>query len=328
MRIFYFALFLSIFLSIQCKMEAQRYFVTNLYAYDLYTINPAAASIKSDCFFINAYAQKQWFGTDNAPTTQILSYYQGFHNDLGVGAYIYNDANGYTRDQGGQITGAYAVTLFETTRKTGHLLFGMSGIINNKSIDMSVLDGSANFDPSLNGKTSGIGYNANAGIMLIVNSYQLGFSATNMLPTRNSLYSQQEEPTTHMDLNFYSSILFKVPEIDLFIEPQLFYRRNNYLDSRADLNVKLTAPTSMESLILWGLVGYRHNTYEIENSSSGVAATLGVVWNNINVGLEYQFGLTGARQTYGNAYQLIIGYSHCMWPKKGAIPCPKLKNVR
>lgn len=323
MKKIYITAFITLSLLAKWEATAQRYFVTNLYAYELYLVNPAAAALKKDCYAINGYYQKQWFGTNEAPTTQMVSYEKGFQNSVGLGGYIYNDRNGATHDMGAQQSIAYRIMLHQSSRSVSNLLFGMSFMVNQRYLDMSLLDG-ASIDPSLtgSGNTSGYGYNANAGIIFTLNNWQIGFSATNLLPVKNTLYKNPNEPLATTDLNFHASYFFKIPDRDLYIEPLVFYRRNSYLDSRTDFNIKLTMPTPNSDLILWGLLGYRYNSATYQGTSHAVATTLGVIYNRFKFGLEYQFGLTNARKEFGNAYQLVVGYNLCRDRKKGAIPCP------
>ena len=53
--------------------SSQRYFVTNQYVYDMFLMNPAAAGFNRTCVSVNGFYQRQWFGTDLAPTTQLFA---------------------------------------------------------------------------------------------------------------------------------------------------------------------------------------------------------------------------------------------------------------
>lgn len=317
----------TFFFVIEWQAIAQRYFVTNLYPYELFLMNPSAAALKKDCYSISGYYQKQWFGVNEAPTTQILSYEKGFKNNVGIGGYIYNDRNGLNGDFGLQQSFAYSIQLAKSSRYFSELLFGISALVNHRSIDMSIVGGSS-LDPLLSGETSGYGYNANAGVLLTVNDFQFGVSATNLLPIKNNLYNDQREPRSFTDFNIHTSYLLHIPGRELEVEPFLFYRRNNYLDSRVDFNLNFNIGTSNVDFLIWGLVGYRYNAASFQTTSHGVAFTAGMIYQKFKLGLEYQFGLTNSRQAYGDSYQLVIGYPICRQKRKGAIPCPEIKSKR
>lgn len=324
MRYLYFSFLCLALLGLPKSAKAQRYFVTNQYAYDLFLVNPAAAAVKKDCYVINAYYQKQWLGTELAPTTQMLVFQRALKSDLGIGTYVYNDRNGYHHEFGGQLSAAYRVTLKKTRRKSTYLLFGLSLMANQRSIDVSSFGSAGALDPAIGGgSVSGFGYNANSGVMLKVNRWHVGFAATNMFPFVNSVYSTTYEPKTHLDYNLHGGTIFKVPSYDLFLEPLIYYRTNGYLDSRVDLNLLATMPTPDPNLTLWGLLAYRRTQEESYGKSLGFATTFGVYWNKFKIGLEYQLGLTDARSAFGNSYQLILGYRFCPDRSKNALLCPE-----
>lgn len=306
------------------NIGAQRYFVTNEYVYDLYLVNPAAAAIKSDCYSINGYFQKQWAGTDLAPTMQMLSFQKAFQSNLGSGTYVYNDRNGFHREIGAQQTLAYEILLTKNRRRVTNLLFGMSLMASQRSLDVSNFGDRGADDPVITGGSqSGFGFNANAGLMLTVNNWQFGLSATNLFPGTNTMYSEEEEPKTPLDLNFVAGTIYKVADRNLYVEPLFFYRRNNYVDSRIDLNLKFTMPTVDPSFAWWGVLAYRRSTDESVGDNLGVAATLGIIKGGFMVGLEYQLGLTTAQIDYGSRYQLVAAYRICRDRKGEAIPCSK-----
>ena len=306
-------------------VECQRYFVTNQYVYDLFLVNPAAAVIKSDCFNISAYAQNQWLGNDKAPYTQILAFQKAFRSSVGIGTYIYNDRNGYTKEIGAQQTFASKVVLSHSRRTISRLLFGLSLMMNQRSIETTEFGDAGALDPSIAGSAnaSGYGFNANSGIMLTINSWQFGFSATNIFPYNNTIYSDISEPKVYMDMNYHVSTFYKVPKIDLYVEPMLFYRRNGYQDSRTDFSAKVTIPTSDRNVTFWGLLAYRRFTDHQFGTSLGSAITAGVFVGGFKVGVEYQLGLTNARQDFGNFYELILGYSFCRDRRRDALACPE-----
>lgn len=304
---------------------AQRYFVTNQYVYDLFLVNPSAVALKKDCYTISGYYQKQWYGMDLAPTTQMLAFQKTFQNNVGIGTYAYNDRNGYHHEIGFQQSFGYKVVLSKTRKHLSTLLFGLSGMLADRSIDMSSFGTSGALDPAIGGgsNVSGFSFNANAGIMATYNNWRLGFSATNLFPFVNPIYTSYAEPKTYIDLNVHAGTLFKLPKIDLFLEPLIFYRRNNYLDSRLDLNLKFTLPTPNPNITLWGLMAYRRSQDAQMGKSLGTAVTAGVFLGQFKVGLEYQLGLTQARSDFGNSYLLVFGYRACRDRKKDALTCPE-----
>jgi type IX secretion system PorP/SprF family membrane protein len=298
--------------------NAQRYFRTNPYPYDLFLVNPAAGAINKDCFSINGYFQKQWLGTALAPTTQMLTYQNALPNNLGIGTFVYNDRNGNNREVGLQQTFAYRVTVSKTKRRTSHLLFGLSVMGEQRSIDI----GNLNYDPSFD-QSSGFGYNANTGMIVTVNDWQFGVSATNILPYNNTMLSSEEEPPVTMDINIHIGTAFKVPNRNLYFEPLIYYRTDNKSSSRSDINLKVTMPAINPLYTFWGMAAYRRTMDEQWGKGLAVAGTAGVMVGHYKVGLEYQFGLTRAQIDFGSSYHFVLGYKFCRNRKNMAIPCSK-----
>ncbi|MCU4154688.1 type IX secretion system membrane protein PorP/SprF [Carboxylicivirga sp. A043] len=302
--------------------KAQKYYITNQYLYDLYLMNPAGAGFYKGCYEFSGYYQKQWFGMDDAPTTQVLSYQGPLTESLGMGAYFYNDRNGFYSEMGFQASLSYEVMFTKKRRRTASMTFGMSINAEQSSVDQTQLTDGALLDPTLSGANeSGWGFNSNAGILFKYNDYHVGFSVTNILPQNNPMYSHEDEPALTSDIHIHGGTTFKIADRDIFLEPLIMYRRNMLVDSKLDMSVKGFFPTPDPNLSLWGLVSYRRTMDHQFGKSLGLGVTAGVQLNNFLVGLEYQLGLTGAQLDYGSAYQLICKYRICKDKSKASIPC-------
>jgi type IX secretion system PorP/SprF family membrane protein len=306
------------------RIEAQRFFVSNQYVYDLFLVNPAAAAIKTDCYSINAYYQRKWIGTSLAPTTQMLTFQKAYKSRLGIGSYAFNDRNGNHREIGIQQSLAYGVTLKKTMRNVTNLYFGLSLMGSQRSLDLTNPSSTDLIDPVLvHERRNGHGFNANAGILLRINYWQIGVSATNIFPYTNTMYTPEDEPKVPININFHIGTTFYIPEKELYFEPMFYYRRNTDNDIHSDINLKLTKLTSSPTFSIWGLIAYRRTMDKNWGNSLGLASAFGIIKDRISVGMEYQIGLTNAQTEFGSAYQLMVGYKFCRNRKFEAIPCSK-----
>lgn len=306
----------------------QRYFVTNQYIYDLYLMNPADAGSNRNCYILNGYYQKQWFGTDLAPTTQLLSFQAPIGSNLGSGTYIYNDRNGYNKKMSLQQTFSSKVILRENKRGFTSLSFGLSALVEQTSVDQSEFTGGSAVDPSVTGGVeSGTGFNLNAGFILQINKIRGGISMTNILPHNNSMYDDsEEEPDLSKDWHFFASTSFKIPDRELYIEPLAYYRINSQKDRKLDLNLKIYLPTLSENFSFWGLLAYRRTMDTDYGKDLGIAVTGGMIYKKLSLGLEYQLGTTSAQNFYGNALQLVMGFRFCKDNNTKSIPCSEAAN--
>lgn len=316
-------LLLAIFLVPLSKGFAQRAFVSNQYVYDLFLMNPADAGSNRNCIKIGGIYQKQWFGTDLAPTTQLLSFQAPLPKNTGSGTYIYNDRNGNNSKMGFQQTFSVDVILRENRSGFTSLAFGLSGMVEQASVNMSnFTGGDGAIDPAIaGGKENGVGFNMNTGLILKINQYKIGGSVSNILPNNNPFFDNIEEPELKPYYHGFASSVYKLPQVDFFIEPMVYYRFNSENDTRLDLNLKLQIPTFSEDLSFWGLVAYRRNMDHKFGKDLGLALTAGVLYKGINLGIEHQYGLTSAQTHYGSYMKLVLGYRICSDKSKAAIPC-------
>ncbi len=290
--------------------------------YDMYLMNPAGAGFYKGCHEFSGYYQKQWLGYDDAPSTQVLSYQGPVTESLGLGSYFYNDRNGYYSELGLQTSLSYEIMFSKKRKRVSSLTFGMSLNAEQSSVDQTQLSEGAVLDPVLNGsKESGWGFNANAGFLFKYNDYYIGFSVTNLLPQNNPMYLDDNEPGLTSDVHVHAGTTYKLADRDIYLEPNIMYRRNMLLDSKLDMSVRGYFPTPDPNLSFWGLMSYQRNMDHNFGKSLGLVTAAGVQINNIIVGLEYKLGLTGAQLDYGSAYQIVCKYRICRDKSKGSIPC-------
>ncbi len=314
---------LLFFFSIVGCIHAQRHYITNLYVYDLYMVNPAAAGGDKRSILFNGYYQSQWLHMDDAPSTQVFSFQNALNHKLGLGTYIYNDKNGNVSQLGLQQSFSYELTLLDKLKSKSQLQFGLSLNIEQAKINqIDLINQMSSFDPAITGNNdSGWGLNGNAGLMLIYNRYHIGVSATNILPQNNKLYSGGQEPELPMNLHLHFGTSLKMPGRDIFIFPELMYRRNNLADTRFDLNLKLKMPTFNDDISFWGVLAYRRSTDQQMGRDLSMGTTAGINFGPVTLGLEYTHGLAGTQTYYGNSFQIIAGYRILTRSNKGAIPC-------
>lgn len=326
LRVFIIIIFSTFLVNISF---GQRQFITNQYIYDLFLMNPANAGSNPNCYIVNGFFQKQWFGTDLAPTTQLLSFQAPLGGNVGSGTYFYNDRNGFNKKLSLQQTFSSKVTLKENKRGFTTLSFGLSALVEQTSLDESEFSGgSSAVDPSITGGVeSGTGFNLNAGFIFQMNKFKTGFSITNILPQNNKMYDNSvEEPDLSKDWHFFASKSFKIPDRELYVEPIAYYRFNSQNDRKLDLNLKMQMPTLSEDLSFWGIIAYRRTMDSDFGKDLGFAATGGIIYRSLSVGLEYQLGTTSARTHYGNAMQLVIGFRFCNNRNNQAVPCSEASN--
>jgi type IX secretion system PorP/SprF family membrane protein len=313
-----------VFALLSCNyISAQDYFITNLYEYELFLMNPAAAGGSKSCSQVNVFNQKQWFDMEGSPTTQIISFQTGLTSQFGIGTYIYNDQNGYTSEIGLQQSFSYEIKLQDQLKRKSYLSFGLSINAEQVKIDESTFYEDGSYDPIVSGGVeSGWGLNANTGVLFKYNNYHIGVALTNLLGQTNTIYDDSSEESEATDFHIHAGTWFKLASRDLILYPELMYRFNSLSDSRFDINMKFKMPTYNDNVTLWSLLCYRRNMVSGYGKDLSASFTMGVNVSKLSFGIEYNQSLSGSSSYYGNAYQAILGYRfNCRENKNGRVPC-------
>jgi type IX secretion system PorP/SprF family membrane protein len=98
-----------------------------------FVLAPTYAGI-GDHVKIRLNGLSQWVGIKDAPQTQSLAADARIGNRSGVGVFLYNDRNGYTRQQGARLSFAHHLTLDKYEDE--FLSFGISYNFNQFRIDV------------------------------------------------------------------------------------------------------------------------------------------------------------------------------------------------
>jgi type IX secretion system PorP/SprF family membrane protein len=303
-------------------VSAQKYFITNQYVYDLFLVNPADAGNNNKCVTFNGFLQKQWFGVDLAPTTQLFSFQIPLMQNLGSGTYIFNDRNGNFKRMGFQQSLSVEVKLRDNRHGYTSLHFGISAFLEQSSVDYSNFQEDASLDPIISGTDeNGLGFNANTGIMLEVNTYHIGLAVSNLLSQNNPMYKSEWEPETGPDIHVHAGTSWKITDRDIYMEPLFYYRRNKNADSRFDANLKLYMPAPDPNFAFWGILAYRRSMDDQLGKSLGLGTTFGIDYKSFSFGIEHQLGMTAAQKQFGSAFLVVAGYRICTDKSRKALPC-------
>ncbi|MBN2165595.1 MAG: type IX secretion system membrane protein PorP/SprF [Marinilabiliaceae bacterium] len=301
---------------------AQRYAIYNYYFHDNFLMNPAAAGYNKLCTDIKAFHRMQWFGMEDAPTTQLLSFQTGISGNFAEGTYIYKDKNGSQDEFGLHQAFSYEIFFSKTQKTNFSMTFGLGASVNQHRIDETGFFGGDLTDPGITGGVeSGWGYNLSTGLLFKFNFISLGMSVANLLDQNNPLYDAYNEPGLPTVYHFHLGAHFKHPNRELYWEPSIMYRESEKYDNRFDINVKGMVPSPLsENVWFWGAINYRRTMDYKFGKNLAIAATVGAAIRRLYAGLEYQFGLTNAQSQFGSAYQIVVGYKICK-RDYGGIPC-------
>lgn len=158
---------------------------------NVFLVHPSAAGI-GNCGKLRFTARNQWSGIDDAPSLQTLTAHTRFGENIGVGAVLFNDKNGYHSQQGFEGVFAYHINLGRPD-DANQLSFALGLMAVNNSVDESsfVIP-----DPIISGIVQSESYfNADFSMAYHNKGFFSYFTAKNIMLTARTLYD-----------NFYESL--------------------------------------------------------------------------------------------------------------------------
>lgn len=297
-------------------LRAQEYPISNQYHFNYYLANPAVAG-STDCSYFMLTHHQQWVGIKDAPMTDLFAFQTRLKRNVGLGAYVFMDKNGYSLQQGAQLTFAYHIPLDERNRysrqvyKDKQLSFAVSAKFFNFDIDPELylqLGGNIT-DPAFLGLENTTALNANVGIYFVSRGFFTGLSVTNLVPMQMSAYNQNLEPIIPLTGLLFIGNEFKLNSSDHF-EPSLMMKANAIGELQGDANLKYSSRFS-NNFAYWLQLTYRHS-FDVNNSQSlSLMPMVGFQFDKFHIGYTFTLDLNRlARHNYGT-HQIMLGYTLC-----------------
>ena len=320
MRGFFKYLFVAVCSVLFCgRTLAQDEIVCDQYHFNYYLVNPAVAGAER-CTHLMLTGKFQWVGVEDAPMTQTLSFRTRILQDLGIGAYLYNDKNGFSYRQGGEVTFAYHIPLTENNRYMmkqrsieRQLSFGLSAVVNHYNYDTYLGDNYGQTDNVLGngGENKGFYFNANAGVYFLFDNFFAGFSMANLIPTELTELGLDEPVRPLTGFGFLGYDINLVNE--MIIEPSAMFKFNTNSERQLDINLKFmqTLPHNKD-FSYWLQASYRQTLDENNTKPLSLHPMGGIRYKGFHVGYSYILGLTKfSRQNYGS-HEIMLGYTWCV----------------
>lgn len=118
---------------------------------NLYLLHPSMAGAAS-CAKLRFTARQQWFGQEDAPALQTLSFNGRAGERSGLGVILINDKNGYHSQKGAKFTYAHHLMFSRDNIDLNQLSFGMNVGFSQSLLDeTSFMTNNPSFDPNIDG---------------------------------------------------------------------------------------------------------------------------------------------------------------------------------
>ena len=291
-----------------------------------YLIHPSMAGA-ANCGKIRLTGRQQWFGQDEAPSLQTVSFNTAIDQDgiSGVGVILFNDKNGYHSQKGAKLTYAHHLRFSRGTVDLNQLSFGLSTAFVQSTLDGSTFTGN---DPVIvNGVIQKDAYfNIDLGVSYHYMDFFTHVTMKNFLASqRRELYSEGFESDNLSKLLWSVGAVFG-NEDNLLFEPSFMFQYTSETKEKAiDLNLKVYK--SLDFGKLWGGLSYRRSfdSAQYEGGKQNlqwVSPILGVNYNNFMFSYTYSHVMGDIKFDNGGFHQITLGINVFCKDKQWDCNCP------
>lgn len=247
----------------------------------------------------------QWVGIKDAPRTQSLAADMRIGEKSGVGVFLYNDSNGYTKQRGARVSFAHHLTL--DRYEDEFLSFGLSYNFNQFNIDIDQFNLIDFPDNGIVNNRQTTNHNFDVGVLYRYDKFYFAANASNLLDKDpRDLTFDIDEPNELRNYYVYTGYRYtKSRTSNLEIEPSMLFKIfESDGRSETDLNVKFRW-YDFEDYYYAG-VTYRFLNDQIGNPLY-IAPILGLKKSNFYFGYSYQIILNEILGYSTGTHVLTIG---------------------
>ncbi|MFT6795583.1 MAG: type IX secretion system PorP/SprF family membrane protein [Maribacter sp.] len=302
-----------------------------------YLVFPSMAGI-SQGGKIRATVRKQWFDVDDAPSLQTINaHFRLGDGPSGIGAIVFNDANGYHSQTGMKLTYAHHLRMGggDDVRVLNQLSFGLSGTILQSSLDESEFR-SVIPDPSIAGiKLSASYYNVDLGLSYNFQEFYSHVAIINALGSkRNVYYRDRADDPNQLVIDNIRRYLVSAGYIfgrnEWQVEPSILFQLTDFTKEKTvDINAKIYKDVDFGRI--WGGLSYRRSfdgaqfqtaTDFGEQRLQLITPIVGANIKNFLVSYNYSYQMGDIRFSNGGFHQITLGYDFGQKERRYDCYCP------
>ena len=278
-----------------------------------YLVHPSMAGIGQGGK-VRLTARKQWFSVDEAPNLQTLNaHYRIAESSSGVGAIIFNDANGYHSQTGGKLTYAHHLLFGGDIRILNQLSFGLSAGYIQSSLDETEFR-SVIPDPIITGARESVGYfNVDFGMSYNFMEFYAHATVLNALGSGRDLYTAIEFDNLR---RYLLSAGYVFGKSEWRIEPSVLLQLTEFTEEKTiDINAKVYRDVGFGTV--WGGLSYRRSFDGAQFQTNGsfgeqrlqlFTPIIGVNVNRFLFSYNYSYQSGDIRLDNGGFHQITLGY--------------------
>lgn len=302
-----------------------------------YLVFPSMAGV-SQGGKIRATARKQWFDVEDAPNLQTLNaHFRLGDSPSGIGAIIFNDANGYHSQTGFKGTYAHHLRMgSQDIRVLNQLSFGLSATVLQSNLDETDFRSTV-VDPAISGiKLSSTYFNVDLGLSYNYQEFYTHFAVTNALTgsRRNVYYRDRQDNPDQLVIDNIRRYLISAGYIfgrsEWQFEPSVLFQLTEFTREKTmDVNAKVYKDVNFGRI--WGGLSYRRSfdgaQYQTATSFGEqrlqlITPIIGANIKNFLVSYNYSYQMGDIRFSNGGFHQITLGYDFGQQERKYDCYCP------
>jgi len=295
-----------------------------------YLLHPSMAGA-SNCSKVRLTARQQWFGNEDAPALQTLSY-NGKIGDKGsaLGVILFNDKNGYHSQKGAKLTYAHHIMFSRSTVDLNQLSFGLSAGLVQNQLDETSFD-MTDFDPII------------AGILQKASYFNIDFGASyNFLDfnvhatVKNAMFRSRDIYTEYESDNLRKYLLSAGYTLGdsrkLLWEPSVMFQLTERTKEKSiDANLKVYKAVDFGKI--WGGLSYRRSfdgaqyvngTQLKDQKLQYITPLVGVNYKKFMFAYTYSNVMGDIKFDTGGYHQITLGFDFGCKKEKYDCNCPAI----
>jgi type IX secretion system PorP/SprF family membrane protein len=296
-----------------------------------YLIHPSMAGA-ANCAKLRLTARQQWFGQEDAPALQTLSFNGRLGERSGGGLIAFNDKNGYHSQRGFKATYAHHIMFSRDQIDLNQLSFGISAGFVQSLLDETDFLQSGDYDPIVDGTIvqKASYFNVDIGMSYHYLDFYAHFTVKNALANERKIYTEIESDNLRKFL-FSAGYTFGDTET-ISLEPSIMFQWISETQEKSiDLNMK--AYKELDFGMLWGGLSYRRSLDGAEYVSGNsveeqrlqyITPLIGVNYKNFMFAYTYSHLIGDVKFDNGGFHQITLGINLFCERDKYECNCPAI----
>jgi type IX secretion system PorP/SprF family membrane protein len=331
MKIKHFLLALVVLLTEQSYSQEILPVYSDYLSDNYFLLHPSMAGA-ANCAKIRLTGRQQWFGQEDAPALQTLSFNGSVSDKDGLGIIIINDKNGYHSQKGVRIAYAHHLMFSRDNVDLNQLSFGINtGFAQSILDETDFRDGNPAFDPNIGGIEQKANYfNVDIGASYNFLDFYAHFTVKNALASERRIYSQRE-PVNLKRLIYNMGYTFGDAD-RILLEPSVMFQ-HTFLTKESAVDLNFKAYKSLDFGRLWGGLSYRRSLDGAEyldgvsiakQKLQYITPILGINYKNYMFSYTYSQLMGNIKFDNGGFHQITLGINLFCKPEKYHCNCPAI----